>query len=67
MILADQIVPGIFTDGAEFFVDLSNRALYVGNRDNGALIESDFLIGKLFERSLARSEASFVCRARSTA
>jgi hypothetical protein len=47
MILADQIVPGIFTDGAEFFVDLSNRALYVGNRDNGVLIESDFLIGKL--------------------
>ena len=57
MILADQIVPGIFTDGAEFFVDLSNRALYFGNRDNGVLIESEFLIGKLFERSLARSEA----------
>src|SRR6266478_4355760 len=59
MILADQFILGILTDGTELLVDISNRALHVGDRYDGVLIESKFLISQLLERSLAGGEAFF--------
>src|SRR6266404_3978408 len=59
MILADQRVLGILTDGTELLVDISNRALHVGDRYDGVLIESKLLIGQILERSLAGGEAFF--------
>src|SRR5258707_15537844 len=59
MILADQFVLGILTDGTELLVDISNRALDVGDRYDGVLIESKLLIGQLFEHRLACSQIFF--------
>ena len=59
VILADQLLLGILTDGAELLVHISNRALDISHRHDGVLIESKFLIRQLFERSLAGNEAFF--------
>src|SRR5580704_6506167 len=56
MILANQFILRILTDGAELIVHIRDGALDVGNRHDGMLIQSELLIGELFERSFAGSE-----------
>ena len=50
MILADQFLLGILADGAELVVHVSNRALDVGHRHDGVLIQSELLVGQFPER-----------------
>src|SRR6267154_721642 len=57
VILPDEFVFGILTDGAELFVDVSDGALDVGNGDNRVLIERKFLVREFLERSLAGGKA----------
>ena len=59
VILADQFVLGVLTDGAEFLIDVGNRALHVGHRHDGVLIESELLVGQFFDGILAHGEACF--------
>jgi hypothetical protein len=57
MILANQFVPGILTDGAELVVDVGNGALSIGDSHHSVLIQSKFLIRDFFECSLAGGRA----------
>jgi len=59
VILADEFVFGVFADSTELVIHVSNRALNVGHSHDGVLIEGEFLIGKFFERSLARGQTFF--------
>ncbi len=57
VVLADQFILRILTDGAKLIVHISDRALNVSDRHDGVLIESEFLVGQFFESSLAGGEA----------
>ena len=59
--LADQFVLGILTDGAELVVHVGNRALHVGYRHDGVLIEGEFLIRQFFESNFSSGEAFLQC------
>ena len=61
MILAHQFLAGILADGAEFLVDVGDRAQHVGRCHNGVLIQGELLVGQFFERSLAGGQAFFQC------
>ena len=50
VILADQFLFGILTDGAELVVHISDGALNVGHGHDGVLIESELLIGQFLEQ-----------------
>ena len=45
MILAEQLIAGVFADGAELVVDVGDGSPHVGGGDDGVLIQSKFLIG----------------------
>ena len=45
------------TDGTELIVHISNRALDVGHRHDGVLVESELLVGQFLERPLAGNKA----------
>src|SRR5260221_6009138 len=57
VILADQFILRILTDGAKLVVHVSDRALDVGHGHDGVLIEGELLISQFFESSLAGGEA----------
>ena len=57
VVLPDQLLARVLADGAEFVVHIRNRALHIGYRHDGVLIESKFLVGQLLERILAGGEA----------
>src|SRR5207248_6233043 len=45
VILADKFLSLILADGAEFVVYVRNRSLHIRHRNNGVLVESEFLVG----------------------
>src|SRR5258707_11837769 len=57
VVLTDQLVFGKFADAAELVVNIGNRALDVGHGHDGVLVESELLIGQVFEGSLAGGQA----------
>ena len=57
VILADQFIPGILTDGAELVVHVSNCAVDVGDGHDGMLIEGEFLMGQILESSFTGGKA----------
>ena len=46
VILPNQFLAGIPADGAELVIDVGDRALDVGDRHNGVLIEGKFLVSQ---------------------
>jgi hypothetical protein len=67
VIPADQFILGILTDVAELVVDISDRALDVGDRHDGVPIQSELLIGQFLQRLLAGGGALFQCLFRQSA
>ena len=59
MVLPDQFMSGILADRAEPIVDVGNRALNVGHRHDGMLIQSELLTGQLVQRRFFGGEALF--------
>src|SRR5258708_18529258 len=57
VVVADQFILRILTDGAKLIVHVSDRALDVGHGHDGVLIEGELLISQFFESSLAGGEA----------
>ncbi len=57
VILTDQLVPGILTDGAELVVHIGNCALDVSHRYDRVLIQSELLIGQFLQLTAAGSES----------
>src|SRR6266567_592241 len=57
VVLADQFVLRVLANSAEFIVHVRNRAVDIGYRHDGMLIQSEFLISQFLERSLASGEA----------
>ena len=54
MVLAQQFFPRIATDLTEAVVGVDDRALGVGDADDGVLVEGEFLIGQRPAVLLAR-------------
>ena len=52
MILAEQFVPRVFRDFAEFVVDVVDYAALVRNGDDGRLIECKLDVGEFLEGTL---------------
>ena len=59
VILADQFIFRILTDGAELVVDVSDGALDVGYCHDGVLVQGEFLVRQFFERSRASGQVFF--------
>jgi hypothetical protein len=59
MVLAQQLLLGIFAEGTEFVVDIGDGSLNVGSGDDGVLVESVFLVGHFLERLLTFCQAIF--------
>src|SRR5882757_4654727 len=59
VILAQQLVSGVFADAAELLIDIGDRALDVGDSHDSVLIECKLLISEFFERSFAGGKAFF--------
>src|SRR5208282_2866685 len=57
VIPANQFLPGILADGAEFVVDTGNGAGEVGDGHDRVLIQSKLLIREIFERSFLGDQA----------